>query len=94
MILPARGDRPGNHTPGKDNPRIAPRTVGRAGNDAVLAGAARSDDEDQRTAPCHGTQANTCRRPMIAKRSFPEIQSIAATAMRIRPTMKATWSKS
>ena len=38
-------------------------------------------------------QAHGCRQPIIAKRSFPEIQSIATTTPRINKTIKATWSK-
>src|SRR5205823_6370354 len=89
-----RYSRPGNQAPGKDDPSVVAKALRGGGNETVLAGAARADDEDQRTASAHGTQANDCRRPMIAKRSLPEIQSMTATAARISSTMEATWSKS
>ena len=41
----------GDQAPGEDDPRVATKQLGSAGDDAVLAGAARSDNEDQRAAP-------------------------------------------
>ena len=94
VVLAAGVRRAGDEPAGEDDRLVVAQARGRAGDDAVLADTLVGPTTRTSVPRVIAGQAGVLRRPMIAKRSFPDTKSIAATATRIISTIKATWSKS